>query len=562
MPVVPYRSKLAPGAAPAVQQNINVPTANPIGQSLSGLAQMADKHYAKVDETNAQKVLNGYRQDANELRARFLEKSGDDAFNGIKAYKTSLGELRDKHVVGAANGRQQHMLGAAMDSADLAYNDAGFSHAVKELTAWNNKEAGAAIELHVEDALFNRGDLAKSKNYVRLAEVQMRSLADTNGAGKEATDAAVLKMTTQAHESIITTFVAEKDFEGARAHFEDKSNRAGISEQKQAELGELLDKGELLSDQQTTFDILKAEHGDDYVGMLEAASKTEKGELRKGVEQLTKAYISTQTSMNQVRERQAKIEVFDHINGGGDPDAILQNPEWSKYYSTSDINKMKSDQMKANDFGTNSEEGRNEYLAIQFAVDAFSDMGEREAYLNSLEPIKLTSGWHNNHRQDFMNFMTGQRELIVTGKNKLANPKEAMLQTTRQAVANIFAANGPKLRGKGPTAKAEHQGLLNLYNDVISQYADEELYQKDTVAFRENVKKIAATLLLEDGDYFGNKGYLFQNIDAIETDEEVAAEFFEDLPADVIREVMEAAGPNSSAIRMMSVYLRANGVTR
>ena len=526
------------------------------------MAQMSAKHYAKVDETNAQKVLNGYRQDANELRARFLETSGDDAFNGIKPYKQSLTELREKHFAGAANERQQRMLGSAMDSADLGYNDAGYSHAGKELTAWNNKEAEAAVNLHLEDALFNRLNPNQTTKSIELAKIQARRTADANGIGPEATDAAVLKLTTQAHESIIKTFVAEKDFARARAHFDNKNNRADITEQKQAELGDLLDKGEMLADQQTTFDAIKAKYGSDYPGMLDAASKAPKGELREGVEKLTKAYISTQSSMDQARQRQAKVDVFEHLNNGGDPDDILQNPEWSKYYSTSDINKMKADQMKANDFGPRSDDGRNEYIEFQFAVESFSDMKQREEFINNVDPLKMTAGWHNNHRQDFMNFITGQRDLIETGKNKLANPKEAMLQTTRQAVADIFKAQGPKIGSQaGATKKAEHQGLLNLYNDVISRYADEDLYQKDTVAFRENVKKIAATLLLEDNDYFGNKGFLFENIDAITTDEEVAADFFEDLPPDVVREVMDAAGPNSSAIRMMSVYLRANGVS-
>jgi len=563
MPVVPYRSTLTPSRAPSTVQNINVPVNNSMGEALSGMAQIADKHYAKVDEANAQKLLNGYRSDANALRTRFMNTSGQDAYEGIGAYKKSLSDMRSKHFEGAGTGRQKRMLSAAMDSADLAYNDAGYSHAGKELTTWNNKEAEAAVDLHAQDALFNRLDGKASKKSISQIVTQMRMTADSNGVGPEATDLAVLGMTTKVHSSIINAFVAEKDFARAREYFEEKSNLAGIAPSERPAIATLLDKGQTLATQQTLSDDIISKHGGDYSAMLEAAKKTEKGDVREGVVQQINSHIAASKAQEQEDIRQAKREVTQFLNAGNDPDAILNNPKWSEHFSQSDINTMKASIMKGNSFGADYATANEAFLDLQQGLHRLP-VEERQAYINGIDPA-MSLEWPQPMRQQLMDWYAEQDKIIAANDLQLRSPKQLMLETTTNVVDDMFKAFVKE--EKGSNAKLERMQKQVIYNRVVAQLIDEKDWATDNVGLREKARRIAGTLLLQDKDTFGSSdGFLFENLDAIVSDESTASDFFEELPSErqrVLAETaMEAGFPNPTMVQLMRAHLLDTGAIK
>ena len=581
MAVIPYRSTLAPGAAPSTVQNINVPADNAMGNALKDMAVIADKHYQKVDEANATTAFNEYRTKANTVRQDYTQQKGLNAFNNLEQYQTSLKEARELSFKGVTTPRAQRMLTSAMDKADVSYLDSGASHAGQELNTALDNEAKTQIALETDEAVHLRQDQIKLVEARNRAIDIIKATGVRNGAGQNTIDAAILGATSKLNSQVVRAFIADKDFDRARAFFDEPTNSSGMTEKDKADLTSLLDKGEILSKQQTAFDALVETHGDDSAALTAAAKLLEKGELRSGVEGMVKTHIATAKTAEAENIRQIKIAVNQFINEGGDPDQILNNPDWATYYSVSDINTIKTDLVKQAGFGIDYTESQQIFVDMQFTYDKLS-RADKISFLDNLD-AKGVRHLHINDQQKVLDWMSYERSVELDQKETDLNPKQAMLSATREVVSGIFDENFQP--GKGDASKMLYAKRKNLLDKILSAVANEAEWQKDNVAFKEKVRKITSALMLEDDDnFFQSDGYLFENLygaDSVLNNDDVAQDFFEELEGEdpegmkQIREELTRAlsenkvglsdaeleeAENKTHINLMKIYLLNQGM--
>ncbi len=546
------RSSLVPANAPAVQQNIT-PRVATIAPAVNEIAQIADEYYAKVDETESKKMFNDYRVQANQSRTSYLETGMEDAHKGIGGYKDSLTKIRDGVFAGVANERQERMLLAAIDQAEVAYLDTGYRHAAAELGKWKDSESKISAGINAESAVASRYTPKDAVQSANLGAEEIDYMAKRNGFSKKQRDAAVLAYKSETHSAVLVSLITDKQYDAAREYLNNRVGDKSMKDSDQVKIRELLDKSDLLGEiQEQTGDIWEASGGD-LTKALESARNIADPEVRKGVVAGVKARHVESDAAYNADFKKVKQNLNAFLHGGGNIENMP--PEWKNYFTQGELVTKMNNAAKLNGLGGSYLESENDVNLIMAGA-----LGDIETFLDE---YKYENYYALNvpHRGELLNFVQEQEVLVAKGEIRQQNPKNVMLQTSKQVVDDLI--KGTIKDEKTKSGKKKRQALVNTFREVLSQYVDEKEFERDQPEFREKVRKIAAALLIEDNDRFGDReGFIFERLGDL-SDNELAQDFWEDLDDDIRQEVGEAAfamGVTPSSSNLLRIYLRSQGV--